>query len=138
MVSIIYWYVTYQLQKHEPRWYRAAELKEDFPDIFDPETGNIDNLIFHTRSQLYVAKGNVKIDQDDEDEESRSLLYDGWPRAYVAEDVIDQEERWCVLTPVNIGKWKICNIWFLTLSGLALSFPISLYLYAVCIRFFML
>jgi hypothetical protein len=90
-------------------------------------------------SQLYAAKGTVEIDQDDEDDETRPrLIHDGWPRSYVAEDVIVQEERWCVFTPVNLGKWKICNIWFLTLSGFCVTLPVCMYLFAVCIRFFML
>jgi hypothetical protein len=106
-LSALYWYVTSQLEKQKSLWCRASELKEDFPDIFDEKEGNIEALIYDDRSQLYAAK-----------------------------DITDEDERWCVLTPVNVGKWKICNIWWLALTGLCVTLPLCTILFMVRIRLF--
>jgi hypothetical protein len=133
-VSALYWYVTSQLKRQEPRWYRASELKEDFPEIFNGKKGSIETLIYDNGSQLYAAKNIV---YDDEHEYPDALLHDSVFQLYAAKDITDEGERWCVLTPVNLGKWKICNIWWLALSGLCVTLPLCTVVFTVHNRLFM-
>jgi hypothetical protein len=126
----VYSYVTAHLSKWEPRWYRASELKKEFPEIFDEKRDRIENLIYDDNSQLYAAKGVPNVDVDGE-LGPYEHVHSAWPQLCVAEDVTDDGERWCVLTPVYLGKWRICNIWWLSLSGLCITVPVFAILFTV-------
>ena len=119
----VYWNVTFHLTKWKPRWYRASELKKEFPELFDEKRDRIESLIYDDRSQLYAAKYVHEIGVD-EDPGSYTCILSDRSQLFVAEDITEEGERWCVLTPVTLGKWKICNIWWLSLSGLCVTVPV--------------
>lgn len=104
-IMCTYQWVTAMEPFSRERWRPAAEVREEFPDVFDSEKGTFDPLV------------NVGYDTDQQ--------------LFIVREITCEGEKWCVFTPVSHGKWKICHVWWMSFSTFCVTLPICLLLIIV-------